>query len=153
MKADEDRGLRAVARVRGVREGDSRRGVAAQAAQCRRAEEQLAATLAHPPTAHAGSVRDFVTSANAGTQWAHDVGLRRGAVETAHVLLAHATDQWRSDRSRLAAVEALLQRRAEARAAERARTEARELDDIAAIGWSRNHLVSPTDTDPLGSPA
>ena len=44
---------------------------------------------------------------------------------------------WQRDQTRLAAVELLLERRADERRAERARTRGRELDDIATQRWQR----------------
>lgn len=49
---------------------------------------------------------------------------------------AHA--HWVQDRTRLKAVELLLERRAEERRAEAVRREDRELDDVSARLWSRN---------------
>ena len=53
-------------------------------------------------------------------------------------MTAAARDRWLADRSRLAAVESLVERRAAAVRAERARRETRELDEVAQEMWRRD---------------
>jgi flagellar export protein FliJ len=55
---------------------------------------------------------------------------------------AAARDRWVSDRSRLAAVESLVERRAAAARAERQRRENRELDEVAEQMWRRRTLAA-----------
>ena len=51
---------------------------------------------------------------------------------------------WELDRARLAAVEALIERRLAARRAEVARREARDLDEMAVQRWQRNETERDT---------
>ncbi len=134
--------LAGVVRVRAIRERDSRIGFATAleeehraAAQVTRIEELLA-TLPQP------SVQDLAGfAARQHTATALGEALRRARAElaSAHRITLTARDRWRSDRSRLAAVESLVDRRAAARAAVARRRETRELDAIAEDLWRRRH--------------
>ena len=139
MGEQHDAGMRAVARVRGVREQDSRLGlgrafddereaVRRHAAVC----EQLAAT----PVPE-GSLAGFLAGRAAGQRLATETSLARDGVEAARTVTTAAREHWRRDHTRLAAVELLLERRAEVRRAERARREAAEIDDLVAARWLR----------------
>ena len=136
----QDAGLRAVGRVRGVREQDSRiglqqaiaeqRGHEARALELRRRLEGAATFQAGP----SGSFLALRASLDAlGTV------LRAAEDETAasRRISEAAYERWQVDRARLAAVEVLLERRAEARRSDAARREARDLDEIAAQLWQR----------------
>jgi flagellar export protein FliJ len=63
------------------------------------------------------------------------------AVAAARTVSASAREHWQRDKTRLSAVELLLERRAEERRAERARREARELDDVVAQRWLRRRTT------------
>ena len=135
-----DAGLRAVARVRGVREQDSRIGLQ-QAIGEQRAHEERAQELRRPlegatefRTGPSGSFLALRASLDAlGTV------LRTAEEETAasRRISEAAYVRWQVDRARLSAVEVLVERRAEARRSEAARREARDLDEIAAQLWQR----------------
>jgi flagellar export protein FliJ len=58
--------------------------------------------------------------------------------DRARRISAAALEAWHLDRARLAAIEGLLERRAAARRTEAARSEARELDDLATQRWLRD---------------
>ncbi|GAA1796337.1 hypothetical protein GCM10009795_047230 [Nocardioides hankookensis] len=132
--------LGGLVRLRSVRERDSRIGLAAALQEEREAAakvadlEQLLANLPMPAT--------FDLTAFHGRQ--HTVELIRTALadgratlETSRDVTAAARDRWLADRSRLAAVESLVERRAAAVRAERARKETRELDEVAQEMWRR----------------
>lgn len=135
-----DAGMLAVARVRGVREQDSRLGLRQAAADEREAwrrvsalEEQLA--QARPVD---GDLASFLAVRTAGQALAHEVGQARQAATAARTVVVAAREHWQRDKTRLSAVELLLERRAEARRAERARREAAELDDIVSARWQHS---------------
>lgn len=143
-----DAGLRAVARVREVRERDSRHGLSTAVAEhasvetgVRALEERLAAE----PTFVAGSSSTFLADRT------HTVALglalrdRREDLQVSSSVVASANAHWLSDRARLDAVRLLLDRRAEARRTERARAEAASLDDAATQGWLRRHREQEVD--------
>ena len=138
-----DRGLRAVARVREVRERDSRLGLRQAADEHRRrqlqAEELDRVVREH---AQAGSAqgqglpewaaqRGALIALAAAARRAHD------EAEAAAVLKASAQEHWQRDHARLGAVEHLLELRADERRAQHTRAVARELDDIGGQAWLR----------------
>jgi flagellar FliJ protein len=140
MSAVQDAGLRAVARVRGVRERDSRHGLttaihehAAVESGVRALERQLEAQ----PTFVAGPAVTYLADRTHALAVGQALVGRREDLRVSASVMAVATAHWRSDRARLEAVSMLLERRAEERRAERARAEAAELDDAATQGWLR----------------
>jgi flagellar protein FliJ len=140
-KVVHDRGLRAVRRVREVRERDSLLGL-------RRATEEHLELLARvedldslmglhtsaTPPAEAG---EWVTRRAAMMAVAAAASKAQADADAAATVRQSAQEHWASDRSRLRAVETLLERRAEARRAERDRAVARELDDLGGQRWLR----------------
>jgi flagellar export protein FliJ len=135
-----DAGLRAVERVRAVRERDSRLGLQqalAELADRETAELCLRDRIGRGSAVAVATTGDFVAQRTAllamGTQLV-DLGRETGA---ARLLRAVAEERWQQDRARLRAVEMLLERRASERRTEAARREARELDDLAAQRWLR----------------
>jgi flagellar FliJ protein len=141
--------LRGVVRVRSVRERDSRTGLAAALAEERHAEsaiadlEALLASLPAPAT--------FDLAAFQGRQQTLELirtglGKARADLESARVVSAAARDRWVADRTRLKAVESLVERRAAAVRAERDRRERIELDEIAAEAWRRGALAAAPAT-------
>ncbi|GCD89541.1 flagellar FliJ family protein [Nocardioides sp. LS1] len=141
MSRSPDSHLQVVARVRGVRERDSRLGLVTalheeQAAARRVAElqEQLASMPAHT----VGDLTDFAARQYAVAAIGHALGTARGTQESASLVSLAAREQWHVDRTRLAAVESLIERRAQARAEEHGRREVKELDGIAEDLWRRN---------------
>jgi flagellar protein FliJ len=135
-----DRGLRAVARVRGVREHDSRLGLQLALAEQRTRDERvttLAGRLAHAPAALSGSPADIV-GLRAGLDALGDAlrGARTDA-EAQRLLTDDARARWQAAATELEAVEQLLDRRAARRRAAAAKAEAKELDDLASVRWAR----------------
>jgi hypothetical protein len=131
--------MRAVARVRGVREQDSRLGLRRAIADEHEARGRvvaLEATLRRPGVV-AGDVATFLTARAAEGALAEEASRARQAAEAAGTVSATALAHWQQDRTRLAAVELLLERRAERRRAERARRETAEIDDLTAVRWQR----------------
>ena len=152
MSTEADRGLRAVARVRAVREQDSRLGLL-HADREHRAAVVRAEELELLVRAHAGPLADGA-SVPAG-EWA---GRRAvlGSVaaaarrtqreaEAAAVVRTAAQEHWQQDRSRLRAVEVLLERRAAERRAEAAKAEAALLDDLGGQRWLRARTDEEAD--------
>jgi flagellar protein FliJ len=135
-----DRGMRAVERVRSVRERDSRLGLQEAAAERDRQQARLAALeerLRSTPTFGEGGSGSFVALRDSLLSLGEAIGRARQDVAAAQRIAETSHAHWTQDKTRLSAVENLLERRAEARRAERARREARELDDIAAQLWTR----------------
>lgn len=135
-----DAGMLAVARVRGVREQDSRLGLRQAAADEREAGRRLDAVterLAAAGETGSTDVAAYLLARVSATALAQETGTARAALATAGTVTAAARDHWQRDRTRLAAVELLLERREELRRAERARRETAELDDLTASRWLR----------------
>jgi flagellar protein FliJ len=137
---DPDAGMRAVARVRGVREQDSRLGVARAAADEREARRRLDAVVARLAAATDPAVIDpsgFATARLAAADVAAEVTASRAALASAATLTTAAREHWQRDKTRLSAVELLLERREEQRREERTRRERVEVDDLVAVRWLR----------------
>lgn len=145
--APEDRGMLAVRRVRSVRETDSRVGLQ-QAVVERRAAGTRVSDLRTRLTAAGRDQRDgaiagastaaFLAGRAALLSMSSALRDAEEAWETSRTLTEAARAQWQVDRTRLEAIDLLLQRRAELRRAERLRVEARELDDLAGQRWLRD---------------
>lgn len=137
---DPDAGMRAVARVRGVREQDSRLGVAHAAAEERVAVDRLTAATARLAAATDPAGVDpavFATARVVAAGTAAEVIALRAALDTAVTFTTAAREHWQRDRTRLAAVELLLERREERRREERVRRERVEVDDLVSARWLR----------------
>lgn len=137
---DEDRGLGGVERVRGAREQDSRISLAA--ALSAHAAEAAAvhayrALMSTRPQFTQGSPGDFHADRAAAAALAQGYDERRQQAENSLAAAEEARERWQQDRTRLRAVQMLLERRAAVRRAERERRETAELDDLAAQGWLR----------------
>lgn len=131
--------LGGVVRVRRIRERDSRTGLTTAldeereaADRVTRIEEQLAALPA--PTTDPAS---FAATRHTAAALGEALAAARAELDAAHRITLAARDRWRTDRSRLAAVESLVERRAEARRAEQRRRETKELDAVAEDLWRR----------------
>ncbi|GAA4810461.1 flagellar FliJ family protein [Nocardioides caeni] len=136
-----DRGLAAVARVREVRETDSRIGLqqmlaeqASVAGRLAALEQGLANAAVPAVTTPAALLADRTALTGAGVL----IGETRTALDHAQVLTAESRARWTTDKTRLAAVEHLLERRAAGRRTAAARAEARDADDLAGQAWARN---------------
>jgi flagellar export protein FliJ len=132
----------AVARVRAVRERDSRIGLQQAMDEQRRQERYLAELgdrLDQALKFDGGSVATFL-NVRAGYQaLTHEIGTATAGLQSARTITDSAREHWKRDKTRLSAVELLLERRAQQRRAERRRAEARELDDIVAQRWHRRN--------------
>ena len=135
-----DAGLRAVARVRSVREQDSRIGLQ-QAIKEQRVHEVRAAEARHrienAGTFAAGSAASFLALRASLDALGQVLRSAEEEAGTSRTISEAAYGRWQQDKAGLAAVELLLERRAELRRVEDARREARDLDEVAALMWQR----------------
>lgn len=147
-----DRGLQAVARVREVREQASLRELQ-QALAVQRERQELLDHLTTQLTAAGQLEADILGAGSPGAliglrstleQLGTSIRFARGEVATAASATAGVRSRWEQDKSRLRAVEQLLERRAVARAVETDRKIAREADDLAAQGWLRRTTTVET---------
>jgi flagellar FliJ protein len=152
--ADDDRGMKAVARARSVRERDSRIGL--QHALLER-------------NAHRNRLDQYEQRISAVTSWQggdsstylakRQMALALGEAAREEAVLLDSAQQvadaahahWSQDKIRLSAVESLLERRAAERRTERARREAIELDDIASQLWIRARRSTSDSPNPTPS--
>lgn len=139
--------MRAVARVRDIREKESRRAL----------QHALATQRAHAQ--HVTDLQDYLvesgslpfTDATAFT--AH----RSFLLTTGHALTeakeheqvaaeasAQALGAWQHDKTQINAVEMLIERRVEETRKQAARLEAAQLDEIASAQWARQNTASQT---------
>lgn len=139
MDRHPDAGMRAVARVRGVREHDSRLGLRRAVDDEREAGRRLSALedrLAGTGPAD-GDVGSFLLARAAARALASETSAARAALGAAGTVTTAARTHWQRDRTRLSAVELLLERRAEERRSERERRERAEVDDLVSARWLR----------------
>ena len=143
MSAAHDSGLRVVARVRAVRERDSRLGLVTALAEeeaARARVSDLERQLSSVGTHDAGTLAAFAARQRAVAAVSQALGAARDAWDNTQLVALAARDRWHLDRTRLAAVESLLERRADARLLELQRRESRELDAIAEELWRRGRV-------------
>lgn len=143
MSARHDRGLHAVSRVRDVRERDSRLGLQ-QALREQAALQARVTELEETMRVHgsfvAGDMSQFVALRQSLDMLREAVGEARHEAEAADVITASARAHWLHDKTRLSAVEGLLERRADERRTEAQAKETHELDDVAGRLWLRRSL-------------
>jgi hypothetical protein len=137
----EDAGMLAVARVRGAREQDSRIGLQQAAAEQRQREADVARLRADLER----MAGDFVLRHTFVRAAAESVLAAETEAGTAARLTALARSHWQADKTRLSAVQMLLERRAEERRVERDRREARDLDEVVSQQWLRQRSRLPRD--------
>lgn len=132
--------LRGLVRLRNLRERDSRLGLAtalieenAAAARVRAIEDQMAST----PALEASDLDTFRARQHRLEALVVALSDARAAHATASRLAFAARSRWMEDRTRLAAVESLVARRAAAVRAEKLRRENREMDEIGQDLWRR----------------
>lgn len=145
MSRDHDRGMRAVARVRRVRERDSRLGLlqALTTARLREQEvETLRSALEEAAQRTAADLDGFVVSRRLLNGMAAAVRAAEHRLEGSRTVAADAHARWQADKARVRAIEQLLERRAARRAEEEARAEVREVDDIVGRLQARTGAVS-----------
>ncbi len=137
---EQDRGLQAVSRVRAVRERDSRLGLQ-QAIGEQRRHEQALADLERSVREHGSrvvtDVAQFVTLRASLTALTDAASRGRTTLDQAAVLRTSADAHWQSHKTRLSAVDNLLESRDDERRATDAHDEARELDEVAGRLWLR----------------
>lgn len=140
--------LRGLVRLRSLRERDSRLGLAtalieenAAAAQVRALEEQVSET----PEVGVTDLVAFRARQHRLEALVLALSEARTAYASAHQLTLAARSRWVEDRSRLAAVESLVARRAAAVREERRRRENRELDAIGQDLWLRARAAEHPD--------
>lgn len=145
---EDDRGLAAVRRVRVARENDSRVGLQHALADSRSAA--LAATraaerLASAPQFGGGATVDFRLHRQLLVAMAADQQTTAHTAAMSARVADEARRRWVADRSAVRVADLLLDRRTQARAGERARREAADLDDLAATGWLRRTTAERED--------
>ena len=139
-QAADDAGLVAVARVRRVRETDSRLGLQTALAEQRAAQarvDELRRRLTAADRFAAGSAVDFVALRSSMQVLGMVLIAAVEERDRAQTISAAALETWKLERARLAAIEGLLERRSAVRRTEVARSEGRELDDLATQRWLR----------------
>ncbi len=139
-RSERDAGMHAVARVRGVREQDSRLGLQQALRELRVADARvthLRSALLAAEDFTEGDLAAYVALRLRLQSIGDALGAARAEAEGSRTIAESAQAHWQRDRTRLEAVEQLLERRAVARREEAARAEARELDDIAGQLWQR----------------
>ncbi len=137
---NDDAGLLAVARVRRVRETDSRIGLQTALAEQRTAQarvDELRRRLHAADRFATGSAADFVALRSSLDVLGMVLVSAVEELDRSRTISAAALDAWHRERANLAAIEALLERRGAVRRTEAARSEARELDDLATQAWLR----------------
>jgi len=138
-----DRGLRAVARVREVRERDSRAGLLQALSNVRSRETELAEraqALATASSRSYGTLGEFVVGRQFLEATAQGVVEAQRRLAASTTVATEARGRWQADKTRARAIEHLLEVRAERARAEALRAEARETDDIVggrAAGTNR----------------
>ena len=141
-----DRGLAAVARVREVRERDRRAGLLQALAIVRTRESELAEreqALAAASSRSYGSLGDFVVGRQFLDSTAHAVLEAERRLAAGTTVATEARSRWQADKTRVRAIEHLLEVRADRARAEALRAEAREIDDI--VGGRPAHRSRPSD--------
>jgi flagellar FliJ protein len=128
-----DRGLQAVARVRGVRERDSRAGLLQALTNLRAREAELAErqeALAEASAQSFGSLAEFTATRPFLEATAQAVLEAQRRLTAGTTVATEARSRWQADKTRVRAIEHLLEVRAEQARAAALRAEAREIDDI-----------------------
>lgn len=128
-----DRGIKAVERVREVRERDSRVGLLQALETVRVREAQLARlrrALDEAAQAGAASLDEYAAHRDRLAAMAHGVHAAEQRLDSARTVAGEAQTRWQGDKARLRAIRHLLQERAAQRAEDARRAEVREVDDI-----------------------
>ena len=140
MSTRNDSHLRVVARVRSVRERDSRIGLVTALTEERAAAarvDTLKEGLTSVPPHTVGDLASFSYRQHQVDSIGQALLAARSAQQASAVVAVSARQHWESDRTRLAAVEALIERREAARRRELQRREARDMDEVAGELWRR----------------
>jgi flagellar protein FliJ len=141
MSANQGRdALAVVARVRKVREEDSRYGVQLANHEVHEARvrlqslDQRLTDHGQRPVTSPGELISLRTGLLALGDAVRDA---QAEVESAELLAVSAQERWQQDRLRLRTIEMLQERRAEAARVERLRAEAKVQDEVATQLWRR----------------
>lgn len=138
----EDRGLRAVARVREVRERDSRIGLlhALRSVGDREAEvARLHQALDGADSCEAATMGAYVANRDLLVGAARAVREAEERLRSSRAVAAEARSRWQSDEARLRTIEHLLEQRRMHRSELLAHLEAKEADDVGTRLHSRTH--------------
>ena len=142
---EQDRGMRAVARVREVRERDSRVGLLQALTNVRTREDQLTelrTALDQASVRDADTLDAFVVSRHLLAAMAVAVREAEQRLDASRTVAVEAHHRWQADKARVRAIEHLLEERALRRAEEADRAEVRETDDIVGRLHARTHGVA-----------
>jgi flagellar protein FliJ len=149
-----DRGLHAVARVRAVRERDSRAGlmqalrnVSTREAELAERRQALATASARP----SGALGELAITRQFLEATAHAVVEAERRLAASATVATEARHRWQADKTRVRAIEQLLEARAERARADAQRAEARETDDI--VGGRRAGRPAGADAQHEGGHA
>jgi flagellar FliJ protein len=140
MNRPDPHALDAVARVRRIREQDSRAGLQLALGEARDAQARVTALeerLGSLAERQAGTSQDFVTLRRGLLALAHTVTEAQDALESALTLAASAHAHWQQDRMRLRTIEMLQDSRLAEVHALRVRAEAKVQDETATQLWRR----------------
>jgi flagellar export protein FliJ len=149
-----DRGLHAVARVREVRERDSRIGLLQALTNVRTREAELAAreqALAAATARSFATIGEFVVGRQFLEASAQDVVAAQRRLAASTTVATEARNRWQADKTRVRAIEHLLEVRAERARAEALQAEARETDDIVG-GRAARHGSHGSTHSPAPDP-
>jgi flagellar biosynthesis chaperone FliJ len=150
MKKNHDRGMKAVARVREVRERDSRIGLLQALDGVREREarlEELNRALEEAQSFKSGTAGGFVAARAMLTSMAHEVRLAEQRLESARTVATEAHHRWQADKARLRAIRHLIQERALERVEHARRAEIREVDDIVGSLHARRSALGTQDKE------
>lgn len=136
-------GLAAVARVRGIREQDSRLGLHAALSQEQQARSYVDMLRRGAPAPISGLSRrtDFMAHRTQQQLRADALVQARTRLEELELVTVAAREHWRSDHVRLAAVTGLIERQEAARSLERRRRDDKTMDEIGAQLWQRRRTT------------
>ena len=146
LTSGRDRGLQAVARVREVRERDSRAGLLQALSIVRTREAELAEhqrALAEASARPWGSLDEYAATRPFLEATAHAVREAQQRLAASTTVATEARSRWQADKTRARAIEHVLEVRAERARAEALKAEARDTDDIVGGRWARHD--SPTE--------
>lgn len=153
MSSKHDRGMRAVHRVREVRERDSRIGLLHALTALRDREallEERRNALEQAVTRSADTLDDFVVSRHLLAMMAVAVGEAEQRLAAARTVATEAHHRWQADKAGIKAIEHLLEQRAMQRADEADRAEVREVDDVVGRLHGSRVASSAAASVPIG---
>ncbi len=143
MSTPGERGLVAVRRVRSARERDSRIGLQQALAVTRQRDaeaERSHERLDAAPAFGAGTADQYRMHRVLVTALAEEHARKHELARSSHTVADEAKRRWAQDRQAVRVVELLLERRAAERLQERARHDARDLDELAGQAWLRRQV-------------